>query len=84
MQKDHLDKRNGDLMAALESNFQPQGTTPAIDASISDGAMFVSMLKPDASNTLDYTLKQFCHTFESQHQGCRLNCLCCQKSQGSD
>lgn len=60
MQKDHLGKRNGDLMAALESNFQPQSTTPAIDASIFDGAIFVNMLKPDASNKLnDYALKCF-------------------------
>jgi len=47
-------------MATLESNFQPQGTTPAIDASIFDGARFVNMLKPDTSNTLnDYALKCF-------------------------
>lgn len=47
-------------MATLKSNFQPQDTTPAIDASISDGAIFVNMLKPDASNTLnDYAVKCF-------------------------
>lgn len=40
-------------MATLESNFQRQGTTPAIDVGIFDGAMFVNMLKPDASNTLN-------------------------------
>ena len=60
MQKDHLGKRNGDLMATLVSNFQPQGTIPAIDASIFDGAIFVNMLKPDASNTFnDDALKCF-------------------------
>lgn len=84
MQKDHLGKRNGDLMATLESNFQPQGTTPAIDASIFDGAIFVNILKPDASNTQWLCSEMFCHTFESQQQDCRLNSLGCQKSQGSD
>lgn len=53
MQKDHLGKRNGDLVATVESNFQPQGTIPAIDASIFDGATFVNTLKPDASNILN-------------------------------
>lgn len=40
-------------MATLESNSQCQGTTPAIDVSIFDRAIFVNMLKPNASNTLN-------------------------------
>lgn len=60
MQKHHLGKRNSDLMATVETSLQPQGTTPAFDASIFDGAIFISMLKSDASNTLnDYALKSF-------------------------
>lgn len=62
MQKHHLGKRNGDLMVTVEINLQPQGTTPAIVASIFDGAIiFINMLKSDASNNAlnDYALKSF-------------------------
>lgn len=54
MQKDHLGKSNGDLVATVKSSFQPPGTIPAIDASIFDGVTFVNMLKPDASNILNH------------------------------
>lgn len=48
------------MMATLEIIFQSQGTTRATDASIFDGAIFVNMLKHDASNTPnDYAMKCF-------------------------
>lgn len=61
MPKHHLGKRNGDLMATVKTNLQPQSTTPTIDVSIFDEAIFINMLKSDVSNNTlnDYALKSF-------------------------
>lgn len=61
MPKHRLGKRNGDLMATVETNLQPRVMTPTIVASIFDGAIFINMLKSDASNNTlnDDALKSF-------------------------